>query len=723
MKKIRTLKEPNARWRRGGFPPGVWPAMAGFGLMAAVLLPGCTKDETGGDGGDPVAVEFRATVGDAAYSGARSGVDSRHPDHYLDTGITGGSPSTRTTDGGDKWATGDKVGMFMVAPGTLNPVTVGSTSAFNREYNVDPATGALTPEDNGPLYYPQADQVDFIAYYPYTSATGTGPGEINAATYHLTVAGQSSAQAQNNLDVLYAKTAGVTKSKTVPVNLGFGHVLSKVTLNITAGEGIKPSDVQAMTTADVVFKDMPLTAALVLQHGAVTAGAAGDFNPLKGTATGGADAAFTALVVPQPQDGGATSAGLPDLSGRTVTFDIAGKPLTWKIPDNMAFLAGEHYSVPITVKLTGVEVGTPTIQPWTPNPNPAGDGEARQIMPEANSYMVAPFSDPFLIPVSQANRIYGADGLGATTDGLNRVKAGNFTVELVWADSPIETGEVIEEAVADDDCIRITPGRAGNAVIGIKLNGETEYRWSWHIWVTEPVTSATDTETGLSWMDRNLGAMANSPYINDIFNNDQWAKTFGLYYQWGRKDAFPGSDASGGNQTYFTPAAPAGTTADIPTDSYTELPGMVENPLNFATNWNTYYGSINQPGNQNDSWGSATGIKTVYDPCPPGWRVPPISISGTNSWGSNGDWGSWTDKGRLFNGVSGTAGFSHFYPAGGYRNLSNGQLYYHGTNGCYWSTTASSATGGYALYFSSSSVGPASSNYRTYGFSVRCVAE
>ncbi len=278
------------------------------------------------------------------------------------------------------------------------------------------------------------------------------------------------------------------------------------------------------------------------------------------SAIGTADATFTAVLVPQPQDGGATSAGLPDHSGRTVTFDMADKTFTWKIPDDMKFLAGEHYSIPVTVKLTGVEVGSPIISSWNPSPNPAGDGKARQvhIMPEANSYMVAPFSDPILIPVSQANRIYGADGLGATTDGLNRVKAGDFTVELVWADSPIEPGGVIEEAEAvkidNEGYIIVTPGRAGNAVIGIKLNGETDFRWSWHIWVTDPVTSATDLETGLTWMDRNLGAKANTPLIGVMFDNDQWVKTRGLYYQWGRKDAFPASDGTNTSQTYYTPS-------------------------------------------------------------------------------------------------------------------------------------------------------------------------
>ncbi|MCD8172061.1 MAG: fimbrillin family protein [Alistipes sp.] len=477
-----------------------------------------------------------------------------------------------------------------------------------------------------------------------------------------------------------------------------------------------------MTAADVVFNDMPLTASLDLQIGGLNAATAtvGDFNPLKVTAEAGVDAAFTALVVPQPQDGGTTSSRLPDLSGRTVTFDVAGKSLLWKIPDDMAFLAGEHYSLPVTIKLTGVVVDNPTIQPWRPNPNPAGDGEAEalEILPEANSYMLSPGGTAVLIPVSQANRVLGADGLGAKTDGLDPVEKDNYAVELVWADSPIEPGGVVEAAEAveieGEGYIRVLPGRAGNAVIGIKLTGETDYRWSWHIWVTEPVTWATDTETGLIWMDRNLGAAVAGGYDPDGRN--------GLFYQWGRKDAFPSGDGTDGNQTYYTPAEPGGTTGNIPTDSYTELPELVQNPLNFATNWQNYYGSINHEDN-NDSWGGETEIKTVYDPCPPGWKVPPISVSGTDSWGTSVDWDSFIDKGRIFNGATGTAGLSQFYPASGYRLSSNGQLYTQGTGGYYWSATAQSANRGYNLYLPSDSVNPRSHNTRTLGFPVRCVAE
>jgi len=59
---------------------------------------------------------------------------------------------------------------------------------------------------------------------------------------------------------------------------------------------------------------------------------------------------------------------------------------------------------------------------------------------------------------------------------------------------------------------------------------------------------------------------------------------------------------------------------------------------------------------------------------------------------------------------------------GGYRNNSDASLVNLGSTGTYWS---SSVSGTNALYlnFDASSVSPAYSQYRAYGFSVRCVKD
>ena len=68
---------------------------------------------------------------------------------------------------------------------------------------------------------------------------------------------------------------------------------------------------------------------------------------------------------------------------------------------------------------------------------------------------------------------------------------------------------------------------------------------------------------------------------------------------------------------------------------------------------------------------------------------------------------------------SGTTGL--FLPAAGYRSNSDGTLLFRGYIGYYWSSTEN---GSYAWYlrFNNGNAGT-SNDLRTYGMSVRCVAE
>lgn len=318
-----------------------------LGALPGLLLAGCTQEESPAADGALLAVTFTAGIEQAATPATTA------------TGV----PQTRTTDGGDRWSPDDAVGVFMLTTGGTLPGDVVS-GADNVRYTVTNAsTGTLS---GGPVYYPKSGNVDFVAYYPHGTASGgaTAAGTVNTTdyTYNISLAGQTDAAAQNALDVLYAKKADVAKSGTA-VNLAFGHVLSKVTLNVKAGEGVAQADVQNLAASSVVFGGMPVTATLALQDGGLTAGAVGGFNPVKAsTATAAYDATFTALVVPQN-----------GTAGRTMVFTVGGKTYTGPIPDTDAFVAGKHHTYPVTVSRTGVIVGTPDIRPWNENKHAPGD--------------------------------------------------------------------------------------------------------------------------------------------------------------------------------------------------------------------------------------------------------------------------------------------------------------------------------------------------------------
>ena len=207
--------------------------------------------------------------------------------------------------------------------------------------------------------------------------------------------------------------------------------------------------------------------------------------------------------------------------------------------------------------------------------------------------------------------------------GNSSTSAGNvFGVKLIWESynnsEEVTANSVIEQIDYDGPENYIyfkTPStlKKGNAVIAA-LDSEQNVIWSWHIWI--PETAITADTYGLAtnpMMDRYLGALR-----ADIEN---LGATIGLGYEWGRKDPFPG---------------PATIVKDSPTMTYSGSISVVHNDApegeKKGTPPATVPESIANPNiiynaNNND-WTSVTDDtlwsteKTIYDPCPAGYKVP-----------------------------------------------------------------------------------------------------
>lgn len=156
--------------------------------------------------------------------------------------------------------------------------------------------------------------------------------------------------------------------------------------------------------------------------------------------------------------------------------------------------------------------------------------------------------------------------------------------------------------------------REGNAVIGAYDVSGTLI-WSWHFWVTE---HKIDVIPGTQIMNCNLGALNNS---NASESDIQ--ESYGLYYQWGRKDPFVGpaayNAASNTNVAMYT-----GTNGRVylkvveSTEKTGTMTYAVQHPLTFlkATDKSGYDWLYSE--HSNTLW---SDTKTINDPCPAGWRV------------------------------------------------------------------------------------------------------
>lgn len=312
----------------------------------------------------------------------------------------------------------------------------------------------------------------------------------------------------------------------------------------------------------------------------------------------------------------------------------------------------------------------------------------------------------------------------------------------------------------------------GNAVIAT-IDDSGKITWSWHIWATryDPnadydiyYTSPLSPHAGTNIvttpsrhytvMKYNLGA--------DVTAAEGDIGLHGLLYQWGRKDPFIGP------RTYTSSGMDFAQTSNavgyewqtvlnsvvMPSSYWTELFYSIYHPTHFmrsngvhtkdwATSRDTYqFQKDNLWGNPSSFPraypNSSFGEKTLFDPCPPGWRVPPpdlwtnfIDMSRTFITGQGALIGAANAEGVYKNGYRfyfyyGKKDRYAFYPDIIGRFYLNGEL--SSSGGAYWSSSTFQAgrlTGAAMSLFwpNRAYVGPLADSYRGNANAVRCIRE
>ena len=191
------------------------------------------------------------------------------------------------------------------------------------------------------------------------------------------------------------------------------------------------------------------------------------------------------------------------------------------------------------------------------------------------------------------------------------------------------------------------------------------------------------------------------------------------FYQFGRKDAFPPIDA-----------VTEGTFNNDAGDNMSIQNG-IQHPENFYTSgssWTNNYSYYNlwSANNTTTGFNDNAIVKTVYDPCPVGFKLPAsnaftsFSYTGQNDHEANGT--SWYN-GWNFSNKPTAPDASVYFTNSGYRD-QRGIADYMYELGLYWSAVPDNATYGCNLYFGRHKVWPLNNYYfRSIGMSVRPVAE
>jgi hypothetical protein len=514
-------------------------------------------------------------------------------------------------------------------------------------------------------------------YYPYDSNCSDGKKSM------------SSCLSSEATDLCYEK--GVSAKEGTAVTFNLGHAYARVEFVFSRAEAYDGScSISGIGISDSNGKVIK-SASLDLKSGQMSGQSYGSVsvNPgISGISTGNST---TVEVLMVPTTG---------LGTMTLRFTVDGSEKTATVTSISELKGGKSYK--INVEISAVET--------------------------ANCYMVAP-TKSIIVPVTVMGN--GGATAGTVPSLISSTSINPASVGIVW-----ETAKgLITLGSLSNGKVTVTAGSsAGNAEIAAYsgANQSGTILWSWHIWVTDydpnnggktySVTNTGSPACTYVFMDRNLGATTATA------GN---AGTFGLHYQWGRKDPFTGSSSiTSATEVIVYDGSGAGFTFNNKSQTVSaanNLSNSIANPKifykgtygsNIGYDW---YTAANSTSFQNDAlWGGSDlvtpGEKTIFDPCPAGWRVP-VCSGNKSPWSSfvtnNFTWGNY---GRIYNGS--------YYPAADYRNSDLGVLYSNTLLGYYWSGSPYSISFGCNLYFDSSRIDSSYNDInRANGFSVRCVKE
>ena len=341
--------------------------------------------------------------------------------------------------------------------------------------------------------------------------------------------------------------------------------------------------------------------------------------------------------------------------------------------------------------------------------------------------------------------------------------------EVVWADAAnlVHSPSITHVGSEDFLDFEVTAAdiQSGNAVVAVTKSagaGSKTVLWSWHLWfapkdaldkitVTNHQNKNYDfTKEALGWKPiqwsgstyssaRTVKVKVEQTVANNgtkqvaVLNITQnpGGKKEGIttLYQFGRKDAFPGVDASKlATNSHFTQNG----------GDNMSFQNGIQHPEIFyiwGSTWPRDYNQYNlwSMDNTTTGYNDNSVVKTIYDPCPAGFHMPAsnaftgftangsgggtMNVDGTDNWQTfknNFGHNFWTNSSK-------TA--TIYFPASGLRYYYGGSLNDVGSSSYCWSAVPYNAGNGCYLNGGQWDVYPQNYENRSFGFSVRPVSE
>lgn len=585
----------------------------------------------------------------------------------------------------------------------------------------------------GKFFWPVAGDLHMYCYAPKASEL-SGTMKIDKDAQTLTDFSPNTA-ATDQKDFVYAKSTGsVKKNGSTGIDIIFKHALSEITVAAKNTNTAYTVKVKGVKIGNVITKgtftfpsvtDTPASWSLSSDPNDVN-----DYVTSWTTAYELGDEASTMdaanvpfMILPQQLESAdkasekayiALNAEIK-MQGGVVKHNewvYVGIDTNWEMGKKYAYTldfstgAGQDENGKTIISGSEIKLNV-SVTPWNENsetPDFTGVIPARPAVP--NSVIIDPSSDKaYGINIADKINAFWSSAVGNQSKPI--ANDTEWEADVIWQDiqsrainfcnaaGTVVPGDKFDGKGKKALYVKAATKVKGNVVVGVKKKGESDYLWSWHLWLTD------EPQVISGFMDRNLGATS---ALHGGGNN-----TYGLYYQFGRKDPFTGDI-----ERYNINGTSIGkTTIESGKVSFAKT---VQSPATFYTYDRSSTYDWASPNNYTGKkWNDIVESegKTFFDPCPVGWRLPTrdeFSSFSTTSF----DLFSTNNSGRTYN--------NNWFPASGSRK-TDGSMFNVAWHGNYWSASPNSAGYGYYLNFYSSNVNPSYSSYRANGFSVRCVQE